>query len=57
MPTIAYVDGISIILFWNDHEPPHFHAEDAAFKARVLIADGSLIDAKGTVAPRSLRSL
>jgi hypothetical protein len=57
MPTIAYVDGIAIILFWNDHDPPHFHAEGAGFKARLLIGDGSLIDAKGTIRPAELRSL
>jgi len=51
MPTIAFVDGIAIILFWNDHDPPHFHAESSAFKARILIADASLIDSKGQSGP------
>jgi hypothetical protein len=45
MPTIAFVDGIAIILFWNDHEPAHFHAETRDFKARISILDASLIDA------------
>ena len=26
MPTIARFYGISIQMFWNDHNPPHFHA-------------------------------
>jgi uncharacterized protein DUF4160 len=57
MPTIAFVDGIAIILFWNDHDPPHFHAEARDFKARISIHDGSLIDAKGAVRPKDLRAL
>ncbi len=57
MPTIAFVDGIAIILFWNDHDPPHFHAESGGFKARILIADASLIDLKGTIRPKDLRAL
>ncbi len=26
MPTIAIVDGVKIQMFYNDHIPPHFHA-------------------------------
>ncbi len=26
MPTIAIVDGVKILMFYNDHIPPHFHA-------------------------------
>jgi hypothetical protein len=26
MPTIAWFYGIMIQMFYNDHEPPHFHA-------------------------------
>jgi hypothetical protein len=57
MPTIAFIDGIAIILFWNDHDPAHFHAEGPDFKARISIVDGSLIDAKGTIRPKDLRTL
>lgn len=57
MPTIAIIDGTAIILFWNDHDPPHFHAESTDFRARVLMADGALIDVKGTIGPRELRKL
>jgi hypothetical protein len=26
MPTIAWFYGIMIQMYYNDHEPPHFHA-------------------------------
>ncbi len=31
MPTIAIVDGILIVLYFNDHAPPHFHPRGAIF--------------------------
>lgn len=27
MPTVAVIDGIKIRLYWDEHPPPHFHAE------------------------------
>jgi hypothetical protein len=39
MPTIAIVDGILIILYFNDHPPPHVHAQGADFHARIHIDD------------------
>ncbi len=27
MPTIQTIDGIKINIYFNDHNPPHFHAE------------------------------
>jgi hypothetical protein len=26
MPTISIFFGLKIMMFWNDHAPPHFHA-------------------------------
>jgi hypothetical protein len=43
MPTIAYFYGIAIQMFYNDHQPPHFHARYGDAKAIVRIADGALI--------------
>ena len=37
MPTIAIVDGILILLYFNDHMPAHFHAQGADFHARIRI--------------------
>jgi len=46
MPTVAYFLGIAVRMFFNDHEPPHFHARYQGFSARIRIADGSLIDGR-----------
>src|SRR3972149_8138045 len=46
MPTIAYFLGIAVRMFFNDHEPPHFHARYQGFRARILIADGEIIDGR-----------
>ncbi|MEK7761141.1 MAG: DUF4160 domain-containing protein [Nitrospirota bacterium] len=37
MPTICAFYGIVIKMFFNDHAPPHFHAEYAEFQATVDI--------------------
>jgi hypothetical protein len=44
VPTIAYFLGIAVRMFFNDHEPPHFHVRYQGFRARVLIATGDVID-------------
>jgi hypothetical protein len=33
MPTVSEFFGISISLYYNDHEPPHFHATYAEHEA------------------------
>ncbi len=43
MPTIAYFLGIAVRMFFNDHDPPHFHVRYQQFRARVRIADGEVI--------------
>jgi uncharacterized protein DUF4160 len=43
VPTIAYFLGISVRMFFNDHDPPHFHVRYQGFRARVQISDGELI--------------
>ena len=37
MPTVAIVDGVRIIFFWNDHDPPHFHVEFAEYKGQISL--------------------
>lgn len=37
MPTISAFYGIVIKMFFNDHVPPHFHAEYSEFQATVDI--------------------
>jgi hypothetical protein len=46
LPTIAYFLGIAVRMFFNDHEPPHFHVRYQGFRARVLIADGEVIEGR-----------
>jgi hypothetical protein len=43
MPTIAVFYGIIIRMYWDDHNPPHFHASYGAAKALYRIADGKRI--------------
>ena len=37
MPTISSFYGILIRMYFNDHEPAHFHVQYAEFKATVQI--------------------
>jgi hypothetical protein len=37
MPTIAIIDGVRIVMYWNDHTPPHFHALVAEHRAVIEI--------------------
>ena len=38
MPVIELLDGIKILLFANDHNPPHFHVYYAGYKAMIEIS-------------------
>lgn len=53
MPRISEFYGITIYMYWRDHNPPHFHAMYGSDEALVSIADGSLI--AGSLPPRALR--
>ena len=57
MPTIAIVDGVLILLYFNDHAPAHFHAQGADFHARIRIEDGEIIDLEGRITTRHRRRL
>lgn len=43
MPVISRFFGIIIIMYWNDHNPPHFHAKYGEYRAIISIEDG-LVD-------------
>jgi hypothetical protein len=49
MPTIAVVDGITIAIYYNDHDPPHFHAKQAAWEMLVEIARLRILARRGNV--------
>ena len=57
MPTIAIVDGIRMMIFPLDHNPPHVHAFGADFRLKLAIADAAVLEARGTVRPAVLRRL
>ncbi|MDX2073843.1 MAG: DUF4160 domain-containing protein [Alphaproteobacteria bacterium] len=46
MPTIAEFFGISIMLYFDDHFPAHFHAEYQGKEALIRIKDGKVISGK-----------
>ncbi len=50
MPKISEFFGISIYLYYDDHDPPHFHARYAGVDAAFDIQTLALV--RGTVSPR-----
>ena len=42
MPTISTFYGIKITMNYNDHPPPHFHAEYQDYEATLEIATGAV---------------
>ena len=47
MPTISEFYGITIMMYYEDHDPPHFNARHARFKAKFAIADLAALSSKG----------
>jgi hypothetical protein len=43
MPTISTFYGLVILMFWDDHNPPHFHVRYAGDQALVSISDLQII--------------
>ena len=43
VPSISMFYGIIIYMYPDDHNPPHFHAEYAGFKALIDIQNGYVI--------------
>lgn len=52
MPTISAFYGIFIRMFFNDHEPAHFHVEYAEFKAAVAVETLQII--RGSLPRRAM---
>jgi hypothetical protein len=46
MPTISTFFGILIRMFFNEHSPPHFHAEYGEFKAVINIQTLEVMEGK-----------
>ena len=52
MPQISKFFGIVIWMFYNDHNPPHFHANYGEFEGLFRIDDVSILS--GSLPPRAL---
>ena len=46
MPEICRFLGVVIKMFYDEHNPPHFHAEYAEYKAAIRISDYALLEGK-----------
>ena len=55
MPTVSVFYGIVVMMFHNEHPPPHFHVRLAEHRARVAIAGGEVVD--GGLSPRAARMI
>ena len=55
MPTIAIIDGVRVLIYFNDHAPPHFHAMLAEHEAQISIRTLTLT--KGSLPAAQLRKV
>ncbi len=46
MPRISQFFGIVILMFYDDHSPPHFHIKYAEHKAEMSIATLEVLEGK-----------
>jgi hypothetical protein len=52
MPEISRFFGIIIAMFWDEHNPPHFHARYGQFSAAIDIESLQVLE--GNLPPRVL---
>ena len=52
MPEISRFFGIVIKMFFDDHNPPHFHARYGSYKAAIRIRDFTVLE--GLLPPKAL---
>jgi hypothetical protein len=52
MPSISEFFGIVILMYFNDHAPPHFHARYGEYEALIQIAPLGIL--RGDLPPRAL---
>jgi len=50
MPEISRFFGVVIAMYYNDHDPPHFHARYGSQRARFTLKDMRMIE--GDLGPR-----
>lgn len=44
MPTFYIIHGVKIVLYFDDHNPPHFHAIIAEYDALIEIETSKIIE-------------
>jgi hypothetical protein len=52
MPELSCFLGIVIMMYFNDHNPPHFHAKYNEYRASITISNLSVLE--GSLPPRIL---
>ena len=52
MPELSRFLGIVILMYFDDHSPPHFHVKYNDYRAKISIKDLTLLD--GKLPPRVL---
>jgi hypothetical protein len=52
MPEISRFCGIIISMFYDDHNPPHFHARYGSYKVAIRIKDFMVLE--GNLPPKAL---
>jgi hypothetical protein len=57
MPTIARIGSLDVMIFRNDHDPPHFHVFGGEFSAKFAIADCALLSSEGRIRRRDIRAV
>lgn len=53
MPVISEFFGIKITMYWQEHNPPHFHAEYGGLQAEIDIRNGVIL--KGMLPVKQLK--
>jgi hypothetical protein len=57
MPTLATVAGMAILIYYADHQPAHFHIRAPNFRAKMAIADLSIIAVNGRMRPAEINTV
>jgi hypothetical protein len=53
VPRLSAFYGIVIYLYWDDHNPPHYHAVYGEHEAWIVIANATVL--RGSLPTRALR--
>jgi hypothetical protein len=51
------IRSFDVMIFRNDHDPPHFHVFGGEFSAKFAIADCALLSSKGRIRRRDIRAV